>query len=67
MFGYTFLEEKIRLQGQQALDYVRMRKDDPLGDFGRQHRQKQVIQSLLKKGANFNLLLRKRNGTTSNY
>ena len=45
MFGYTFLEEKIRLQGQQALDYVRMRKDDPLGDFGRQHRQKQVIQS----------------------
>lgn len=58
VFGHTFLEGKIRLQGEQALDYVRMRKDDPQGDFGRQHRQKQVIQSLLKKGANFNLLLR---------
>ncbi|MGE7977756.1 LCP family protein [Psychrobacillus sp. NPDC093200] len=53
-----FKEGEISLHGDQALDYVQMRKDDPRGDFGRQLRQKQVIQSLLKKGANFNILLK---------
>lgn len=40
---------EVTLNGSQALDYVRMRYDDPNGDFGRQNRQKQVIQSLLAK------------------
>lgn len=37
------------LNGKQALDYSRMRETDPLGDYGRQKRQRQVIQKLLIK------------------
>lgn len=29
-----------------------MRKEDPRGDFGRQDRQRQVIQGIINKGAN---------------
>jgi LCP family protein required for cell wall assembly len=54
--GYTFSKGTIHLNGEQALDYVRMRKDDPHGDFGRQARQKQVLQAILKEGASFNSL-----------
>lgn len=42
---------EISLDGSEALDYVRMRYDDPKGDFGRQNRQKQVIQSIITKAA----------------
>lgn len=38
---------EIKLSGREALDYVRMRKNDPDGDFGRQNRQKQVIKSIM--------------------
>lgn len=54
--GYTFNEGIIHLDGEQALSYVRMRKDDPQGDFGRQSRQKQVLQAILKEGATVNNL-----------
>ncbi|WP_144509619.1 LCP family protein [Bacillus sp. FJAT-22090] len=54
---YTFNEGSIHLNGEQALDYVRMRMDDPQGDFGRQARQKQVLQAVLKEGASINSLL----------
>lgn len=54
--GNTFAKGPIHLNGEQALDYVRMRKDDPLGDFGRQARQKQVLQAILKEGASINNL-----------
>ncbi|WP_066172628.1 LCP family protein [Bacillus marinisedimentorum] len=37
--------------GQEALGYVRMRKQDPRGDFGRNERQRQVIQAIIKEGA----------------
>lgn len=47
----------LTLNGDHALDYVRMRKQDPDGDFGRQDRQKQVINSILKKGASANILI----------
>lgn len=50
----TFEEGPISLDGEQALAYVRMRYDDPSGDFGRQDRQKQVIQEVLKKGVSLN-------------
>ena len=30
-----------------------MRKEDPRGDFGRQMRQRQVMQAVIKKGASF--------------
>ncbi|MDN4495117.1 LCP family protein [Ureibacillus aquaedulcis] len=36
----------ITLNGEEALGYVRMRYDDPEGDFGRQNRQKKVIQAI---------------------
>ena len=52
----NFPEGEIELNGEQALDYVQMRKQDPRGDFGRQDRQKQVIQGIMKKGASINSL-----------
>ncbi len=48
--GITFEEGPIQLNGEEAREYVRMRKDDPRGDFGRQERQRQVIQAILEKG-----------------
>lgn len=47
----------ITLNGEEALSYVRMRYDDPGGDFGRQDRQKQVIQGIMKEGASVKSLL----------
>ncbi|HSP21481.1 MAG TPA: LCP family protein [Planococcus sp. (in: firmicutes)] len=44
-----FPSGELTLNGSQALDYVRMRYSDPDGDFGRQNRQKQVIQSVMVK------------------
>jgi len=55
--GYQFAAGPIHLDGDSALSYVRMRKNDPLGDFGRQERQKQVLLGILKEGASFNSLL----------
>lgn len=37
------------INGEQALVYARMRYDDPEGDYGRQKRQREVIQKVLKK------------------
>lgn len=45
-----FPKGELTLNGEEALKYVRMRYDDPAGDFGRQNRQKQVIQGVLKEG-----------------
>ncbi|WP_017379285.1 LCP family glycopolymer transferase [Paenisporosarcina sp. TG-14] len=47
----------LTLDGEEALSYVRMRYDDPGGDFGRQDRQKQVIQGIMKEGASVKSLL----------
>ena len=55
--GYQYAEGPIHLDGDSALSYVRMRKNDLLGDFGRQERQKQVLLAILKEGASFNSLL----------
>ncbi len=38
-----------KINGHQALVYSRMRYDDPDGDYGRQQRQREVIQKVLKK------------------
>lgn len=40
---------KQRLNGEEALTYARMRKQDPRGDFGRQMRQKEVIVSIVNE------------------
>lgn len=49
--GHQFNKGNIHLNGEEALAYVRMRKEDPNGDFGRQDRQKQVIQAIMREGA----------------
>jgi len=51
-----FAEGTLNLDGKEALAYVRMRKQDPSGDFGRQKRQRQVIQGVINKGVSFNSL-----------
>lgn len=54
---YTFPEGPVELNGEEALAYVRMRKQDPNGDFGRQDRQKDVIMGVIKEGASANSIL----------
>lgn len=44
------------LNGNQALQYARMRKQDPAGDFGRQERQKEVISKIVKNALSINSL-----------
>lgn len=54
--GVTFPKGEITLNGEKALKYSRMRYDDPRGDFGRQDRQKQIIEAIIQKGASFSSL-----------
>ena len=51
---YTFAKGPVMLDGKHALAYIRMRYDDPNGDFGRQGRQRDVIQAVVKKVLNMN-------------
>ncbi len=51
-----FNKGNIHLNGEEALKYTRMRYEDPRGDFGRQMRQRQVMQAVIKKGASFSSL-----------
>ncbi|MFC7371399.1 LCP family protein [Fictibacillus iocasae] len=50
--GYEFPAGSQQLNGSEALAYSRMRYDDKKGDLGRNDRQRQVIQSIISKGAN---------------
>lgn len=52
--GYNFHKGYLNLNGKQALAYSRMRKEDPRGDFGREERQRQVINAIIDKGASIN-------------
>ncbi|PAQ12878.1 LytR family transcriptional regulator [Bacillaceae bacterium SAOS 7] len=56
--GETFPKGTITLTGEEALKYTRMRYEDPQGDFGRQARQRQVIQGILDKGASMTSVLK---------
>lgn len=48
--GYIFKKGQLtHMGGAGALAYSRMRYDDPEGDYGRQKRQRQVINALIKK------------------
>lgn len=51
-----FAKGTITLSGKEALSYSRMRYKDPNGDFGRQQRQRQVIQAVIQKGARLSSL-----------
>jgi polyisoprenyl-teichoic acid--peptidoglycan teichoic acid transferase len=50
--GYVYKKGEITLDGPKTLGYVRMRHLDNNGDFGRQARQRQVINAIVDKGAN---------------
>ncbi|MGX7419749.1 LCP family glycopolymer transferase [Carnobacterium gallinarum] len=54
--GISFTKGAIHLNGEQALAYSRMRYEDPTGDYGRQGRQRQVIEAVVKKAATFSTL-----------
>lgn len=54
---FNFPKGKITLTGEEALSYIRMRKEDPEGDWGRQNRQRQVIQGVLNEGKSITTLL----------
>ena len=55
---HNFPKGDIQLNGDQALIFSRIRYEDPRGDFGRQIRQKQIIQAILHKGASVSSLLK---------
>lgn len=51
-FSYNqnkFHKGKIRLSGKSALNYIKMRKADSEGDFGRQKRQQLVLNGLMNE------------------
>lgn len=52
--GYDFTIGKISLNGEQALSYSRMRYEDPNGDYGRQERQRKVIEGIVQKVLSLN-------------
>ncbi|MCY8755378.1 LCP family protein [Bacillus haynesii] len=49
--GVHLSKGKQHLDGKTALTYARMRKDDPRGDFGRQKRQREIINEVIHEGA----------------
>jgi LCP family protein required for cell wall assembly len=54
--GSHFPVGEIYLNGDEALDYIRMRKQDPQGDFGRNERQREVITAAMNEAANFSTI-----------
>jgi LCP family protein required for cell wall assembly len=48
---YEFKQGTTALDGEKAMHFVRMRKQDPEGDFGRTKRQRKVIAGIIDKGA----------------
>ncbi|MFS0656778.1 LCP family protein [Bacillus sp. 179-C3.3 HS] len=42
-----FQKGNMHLNGEEALAYARMRKQDPRGDFGRNDRQKQILRAMI--------------------
>ena len=48
-----FTKGEQTLSGQEALAYARMRKRDPRGDIGRNERQQQIIEAMIREVASF--------------
>jgi LCP family protein required for cell wall assembly len=53
--GIDYAEGTLALDGQEALMYARYR-GGPDGDFGRQHRQQQVVRAILSKAASLDVV-----------
>ncbi|MBU9723066.1 MULTISPECIES: LCP family protein [Bacillaceae] len=56
--GHQFNEGEIFLEGDQALAFARMRKQDTRGDFGRNDRQRQIVMAIIEEGAQFSSITR---------
>lgn len=56
--GHSYSQGTITLNGTEALPYARMRYDDPKGDIGREGRQRQVIEAIIKKAASVSSITR---------
>lgn len=50
--GFHYHPGAVTMNGKQALAFVRMRHQDPRGDFGRNLRQREVIMAVVNKMAN---------------
>ncbi|MEC5423219.1 LCP family protein [Virgibacillus sp. C22-A2] len=48
---YDFDLGPVEMDGDKTMHFVRMRKQDPNGDFGRTTRQRQVVEGIVKRGA----------------
>lgn len=53
-----FEEGPMKMDGREALAYVRMRKEDPRGDFGRNERQRMAIKAMMDKATSFTSITR---------
>lgn len=51
--SFHYKKGTLTLNGAQALEYARERHKDPQGDFGRNGRQRQVIEAIINKGKSF--------------
>ncbi|MGG5331698.1 phosphatase PAP2/LCP family protein [Enterococcus sp. AZ163] len=56
--GIHYPKGKQHLGGWEALQYARMRYEDPEGDYGRQRRQREVLVEITNKLLSFNSLLK---------
>ncbi|GAB3055679.1 LCP family glycopolymer transferase [Virgibacillus ainsalahensis] len=48
---YDFNTGPVEMDGDKTMAFVRMRKQDPNGDFGRADRQRQVVEGIIDEGA----------------
>ncbi|MFJ7700376.1 LCP family protein [Lysinibacillus fusiformis] len=55
---YHYPKGEITLNGNEALIFSRIRYEDPRGDFGRQIRQRQIIEAVMKKASTPSTLLK---------
>ncbi|MFD1956500.1 LCP family protein [Paenibacillus thailandensis] len=55
--GITFNEGPLKLNGEEALLYSRMRYEDPRGDLGRNGRQRDVLVQVMKRTLSFTSIL----------
>ncbi|MGZ4161632.1 MAG: LCP family glycopolymer transferase [Neobacillus sp.] len=54
--GFHFPIGEVNLNGEKALSFSRMRYEDPKGDFGREARQRSIIQAVIKEGTSLSTL-----------
>ena len=55
---YYFPEGEVKLNGDEALVFSRIRYEDPRGDFGRQVRQRLLIEALMNEAKDPTILLK---------